>query len=351
MEKENERMKENKVRILRYLLQLIDRDDPKYAKKTVDAFAISTSSVYNYVQQLLRDGELVRDSSKKTGFSLPAKTFSFSYSTDAKLSEDRIFQTDIEPLLAGVPRNVYDIWYYCFTEMMNNAIEHSGAKDIVCRVTANALQTRIMISDNGIGIFRNISDYLKETTGEDVPERECAGYLFAGRFTTAKEHHTGEGIFFTSHLLDRFVIYSSGVVFTRNDFSDAQFDLAGDLPGGTAVNMVLSNTSSKKLVDVFNRFSDVETGFTKTEIPMAHLFPNGYPVSRSEARRLFGMIRDFREVTLDFAGIENVGQAFVHEFFVLLPKENPDQTVTLKNASKNVERMILRVKNTPPPTN
>lgn len=341
-------MKEDKERILLYLLQLIDRDDPGYAKKTVDAFTVSTSTVYNYVQRMIRDGKLVRDPGKKTGLTLPEERYSFSYATEAKLSEDRIFQADIEPLLAGLKRNVHDVWYYCFTEMMNNAIEHSGAKTIVCRAAVNALQTRIWIIDDGIGIFKNIRNYLLETTGEDVPERECGGYLLAGRFTTAKERHSGEGIFFTSHLLDQFAIWSSGIVFTRNDFFDAQFDLPDGFSGGTVVDMALSNTSPKRSADVFNRFSDVETGFSKTEIPMAHLFPNGYPVSRSEARRLFGMIRDFREVTLDFAGIENVGQAFVHEFFVLLPKENPEQTVTLKNETESVERMILRVKNTAP---
>lgn len=339
-------MKTEKERIFRYLLQQIDRNVPDYAKKTVETFGVSPSTVYNYVQGLARDGKLIRDPQKKSGWSLPSKQYSFSYSTDGKLSEDRIFHADIEPLIDGVPRNVYLIWYYCFTEMMNNAIEHSGAKEILCCVTVNDLKTRIELSDDGIGIFKNIRNYLLETTGEDVPERECAGYLFAGRFTTAKENHTGEGIFFTSHLLDRFAILSSGVVFSRNDFSETQFVLPEEVPEGTAVFMELSNNSSKRSVDVFNRFSNVEDGLFKTEIPMAHLFPNGYPVSRSEARRLFGMIRDFREVTLDFAGIESVGQAFVHEFFFVLPRQNPEQKITLKNASNAVERMILRVKNT-----
>lgn len=338
-------MKETKERILLYLLQLIDRNDPNYAKKTVEAFGVSSSTVYNYVQGLLLDKKLVRNTTSRLGLALPSTERSFFYSTSDKLSEDRIFHSDIEPLLAGYPKNVYAIWYYCFTEMMNNAIEHSDAKKIGCVVSWNALRTRIMIFDDGIGIFRNIHNYLRETTGEDVPERECAGYLLAGRFTTAKEHHSGEGIFFTSHLMDLFAICSSGIVFRRNDFSDAQFALP-DMPEGTAVCMELSNHTRKRVDEVFNRFSDVEEGFFKTEIPMAHLFPNGYPVSRSEARRLFGMIRDFREVTLDFAGIESVGQAFVHEFFVILSPRNSEQKIILKNVPDGVKRMILRVKNT-----
>lgn len=338
-------MKETKERILLYLLQLIDRNAPNYAKKTADTFGVSLSTVYNYVQGLLAEKKIVRNPKNKIGLSLPSTEHSFFYSIAENLSEDRIFHSDIEPLLAGLPRNVYEIWYYCFTEMMNNAIEHSGAKEIACIVSGNALRTRITVIDDGIGIFRNIQNYLRETTGEDVPAKECAGYLLAGRFTTAKESHSGEGIFFTSHLLDLFAICSSGIVFRRNDFSDAQLALP-DMPKGTAVCMEISNNSQKRADEVFNRFSDAEEGFFKTEIPMAHLFPNGYPVSRSEARRLFGMIRDFREVTLDFSGIESVGQAFVHEFFIVLPRQNPEQKITLKSVSNGVEKMIRRVKNT-----
>ena len=62
--------------------------------------------------------------------------------------------------------------------------------------------------------------------------------------------------------------------------------------------------------------------------------------------RLFDMVRKFQEVTLDFDGIESVGQAFVHEFFIILPSYNPNQIITLKNVSKSVDATISRVKNT-----
>lgn len=343
-------MKEDKERILRYLLQLIDRDEADYAKKTVKAFAASTSTVYSYVTQLVKAGRLERDAKKASGLALPTRQFCFIYRTADKLSEDLIFQRDIEPLLVDLPRNVYNVWYYCFTEMMNNAIEHSAAKEIQCLVETNEIKTRISIMDDGIGIFHNIHNYLLETTGEDVPERECAGYLLAGRFTTAKERHSGEGVFFTSHMLDDFLIYSSGIAFTRNAFTDKQYDFSEkqqkELEMGTIVLMALSNRSPKEPAEIFDRFSDADNGFYKTEIPMAHLFPNRYPVSRSEARRLFEMIRKFREVTLDFTNIEMVGQAFVHEFFLILAPQTPEQKITLQNVPPRVSATIARVKNT-----
>ena len=339
-------MKEDKERILIYLLQLIDRDDMDYAKKTVKAFPVSTSTVYNYVAKMIKNGDLARDPKRKTGLLLPSRHHTFSYCTDKPLSEDRVFLSSIKPLISALPKNVYEIWNYCFTEMMNNAIEHSSAKKITCEVEINRLETKIAIVDDGIGIFKNIRDYLLATTGEDVPEEECPGYLFAGRFTTAKERHSGEGVFFTSHLLDQLIIVSSGIVFSRNDFTDVQRVFTIKKMRGTAVYMALSNTSAKTAEEVFSRFSDADNGFNKTEIPMAHLFPNGYPVSRSEARRLFGMIQKFQDVTLDFANVENVGQAFVHEFFLILSPQNPNVTITLQNVSDKVAAMISRVKNT-----
>ena len=339
-------MKEDKARVIRYLLEQINLDEADYAKKTTRAFALSSSTVYNYVAQLLKAGELVRNPNTASGFALPLATKTFTFSTAQKLSEDIVFSAHIRPLLADLPKNVLDIWYYCFTEMMNNAIEHSAAKKIVCKVERNKLMTAIAISDDGIGIFRNIRNYILETTGEDVPEQECPAYLFAGRFTTAKERHSGEGVFFTSHMLDQFVILSSGVAFARNDFSDVQRIIPGNRKSGTTVLMLLSNATAKTAEEVFNRFSDADNGFNKTEIPMAHLFPNGYPVSRSEARRLFSMISKFQEVTLDFTNVENLGQAFVHEFFLILAPQNPSQSITLKGVSPRVAAMISRVKNT-----
>ena len=56
------------------------------------------------------------------------------------------------------------IWRYAFMEMMNNAIEHSGCNTIYCRVVTDALYTEITITDDGIGIFKNVQNYLQIKT-------------------------------------------------------------------------------------------------------------------------------------------------------------------------------------------
>ena len=44
-----------------------------------------------------------------------------------------------------------DIWHYGFTEMLNNAKDHSGGTMILVKVAKTAVTTNVMIADNGIG--------------------------------------------------------------------------------------------------------------------------------------------------------------------------------------------------------
>ena len=141
-------------------------------------------------------------------------------------------------------------------------------------------------------------------------------------------------------------IVSQQVVFSRDNFDDINFesDILGEY--STVVLMELNNNSNKTTREVFNRFSNVDEGFIKTQIPIAHIFSGTGPISRSEARRLGELIVKFKEVDLDFVNVEEVGQAFVHELFIVWQRNNPDVKLNILNACDDVDFMIRRVKNT-----
>ena len=69
-------------------------------------------------------------------------------------------------------------------------------------------------------------------------------------------------------------------------------------------------------------------------------------MSRSEASRLLGSISVFTDVNLDFAGVEEIGQGFPHELFVLGILNYPQINLKTTNTCKTVEDMIKRVINT-----
>ena len=112
-----------------------------------------------------------------------------------------------------------DIWHFCTTEMLNNAIEHSGGKIISIKVAKTAANTQISLTDDGVGIFRKIQSELNL-----ADERHAILELAKGKLTTDPKGHTGQGIFFTSRLLDSFDILSGGVFFTHAFGKDRGLD-------------------------------------------------------------------------------------------------------------------------------
>ena len=335
----------NKEQIMQYILKLIAAGDERLVPKTVETFdgEISKSSVYNYLSELCERGIIKKADGS---YELSDTAYTFTYENNGKLEEDRIFSRDVEPLFSDFPRNVLSAWRYAFTEMMNNAIEHSLSSKITVTVIMSAVKTVVAIADNGRGIFENIRQYMLSERGEELTHEECATLLFAGKFTTAKSIHSGEGIFFTSHLMDSFKIISDGVVFSRDNFTDYSYERLINEEQSTTVVMELDNNSKKTAREIFDRFSNVDDGFIKTQIPIAHIFPGAGPVSRSEARRLGALIESFREAELDFVNVEELGQAFVHELFVVWKNNNPNVKLTVINAEGDAAFMIKRVANT-----
>lgn len=337
----------NQKKVKNYILGLIKSGRKDYVKAAIECFDISKSSVYNYVKQMESDGLIER---RGNTYVLQTIAYHYALKNDGSLSEDRVYNEFVAQHIQ-FSKNVNSIWSYAFTEMMNNAIEHSESENIDIAIYQNCLDTKILIRDDGVGIFKKIQNFMKECRNESITLRECVSLLFAGKFTTAEQYHTGEGIFFTSHIMDEFVIYSDDNFFTRNNFTSSQIEDGNlhnfmKMKNGTVVRMTLNNNSKKVLSEVFNTFAPIDEGFIKTTIPVAHMFSGGNPVSRSEARRLLNCISLFNDIVLDFSGVEEIGQGFAHELFVLGKQKYPHINLKTIKTCKAVENMITRVINT-----
>lgn len=111
---------------------------------------------------------------------------------------------------------------------------------------------------------------------------------------------------------------------------------------GTGILMKLSNESAKNIKEIMDTYADVDNGLTRTGIPLKNIYPH-YPVARSQARRLLLRFEDFKEVILDFDGIQEIGQAFAHEIFFVFRNKHPDVSIVPVNASADVQKMIDHV--------
>ncbi|MDP8299987.1 MAG: winged helix-turn-helix transcriptional regulator [Candidatus Tantalella remota] len=114
---------------------------------------------------------------------------------DGKLQEDLIFADIVNNtgIFNNVHKNIIRITEYAFTEMLNNAIEHSGSKKIEILMERHKSNILFTVQDRGIGIFNNI-----RVQKHLLSEMEAIQDLLKGKLTTAPSLHSGEGIFFTS---------------------------------------------------------------------------------------------------------------------------------------------------------
>ena len=341
--------KRNAIR--KYMLDKIRCDDADFIKKTAENFEISETSVRRYIKDCLDKGIVTEDAERKTGLFLTTVSEQWNMVNAGMLEEDELYWTHISPFLGELSGNVQDIWYYAFTEIMNNAIDHSGGDQIRFGIQKDALYTEISITDNGVGIFRNIQDYFRKKSGISLNSEQAAMELYKGRMTTDPARHSGEGIFFVSKMLSEFAVWSDNTVYSyRCDDRDrfVQSHLISyytKMEGiGTMAVMKLENDSKRTSREVFDTFAPLEEGFVKTLIPMKEMCPLGDPVARSQARRILRRLDEFREIIFDFRDIDFMGQGFADEVFRVFQNQHPDIMLNVINANETVLGMIRHVK-------
>lgn len=240
--------------------------------------------------------------------------------------------------LAGLPPNVEAIAHYAFTEMLNNAIDHSMADRCAIEVQLDAARFSFSVKDSGIGVFQSIASK-KELDDEPAAMIE----LIKGKTTTMPDVHSGEGIFFVSRAADRFVLRSHRLQLEWDRDRDDVFVSDPRFTKGTLVQFEIRKDSRTRLSDVFAAFAPEEYDyrFEKTRVQVK-LLRSDY-VSRSEAKRLLHNLDRFSEIELDFRGVRHVGQGFADEVFRVFAAAHPGIVIRAANAAEPVTAMVRHV--------
>jgi len=322
--------------------QIAAKMDSGLASRTAENFGISRQAVGRHLQKLLHKGVILgHGHTRARRYELAVlKKHLQVYPLNPEFQEDVVWSQDLRPLLTTLPENILTICQYGVTEMLNNAKDHSGALEVTVRLEQTIAELSFIVQDEGVGIFRKI----KEAYGLD-DERHAILDLVKGRLTTDPEHHTGEGIFFTSRVFDLFIILSGSLSLVhRREGADWLIDDAKPL-SGTSVAMKIQPTSTHTIKEVFDRYSTEQDdyAFRRTHLLVALAQTEGASlISRSQAKRVMARCDRFREVSLDFRGVESIGPAFADEIFRVWRRAHPNITLAPSGMNKEVEKMIRR---------
>jgi anti-sigma regulatory factor (Ser/Thr protein kinase) len=344
--KAKDRSRLKKTVVDEYILENVVTHASNIANLAASHFKVSQQAINRHLNRLINDGKIAKTGTRKaTKYSLVTSKYCWKFDLrQLPLDEHQIWDQTVNPHVKEFSANARSILVFCFTEMVNNVIDHSSAKAIIIEFDLEPKSPfiRLVIYDNGIGIFRKIKDAFNLDD-----ERESILELTKGKITTDPARHSGEGIFFTSRMADKFSVASGQYVFTRhNRESDWFIDdrSSADDGEGTIIVIELDKSTTRTTEDTFKLYTDPETlTFSKTHVfvKLAKLEEETY-VSRSQAKRLMSGLQKFKHVILDFEKVRSVGQGFVDEVFRIFKTENPDIRLESINMNDNVKFMITR---------
>jgi anti-sigma regulatory factor (Ser/Thr protein kinase) len=328
--------RQNVKEVIRHLLE--ERGEISSAE-IQDATGLTRQAVHYHLQPLVRAGEIEQlGRGRGARYQLPQRrTTRYPISG---LEEHRVWKEMLQadPRLQELPSNVRAIHNYAFTEMLNNAIDHSKGRWIDVSKYWTDDRLTFEIDDDGVGAFRKV----REKFG--LPDDFAAlQEISKGKTTTDPEHHTGQGLFFTSKAVDHFMLEANGLRWRIDNLVADQAVGDASRTSGTRVLWSLDNPSKRILKDVFDAYADPEVeGFSRSRAVVS-LFKSGDSfVSRSEAKRISRGLERFREVIVDFSGVREVGQGFVDELFRVWASDHPEVRLTPTNMSSSVEAMVRR---------
>lgn len=327
--------------IRRFILFQVHDFPHDIARVTAKKFGISRQAVNRHVKLLMSLGRMdAEGNTRNRQYRERPHALNRTHLLAQHPKEDEVWRREVAPILEEVPRSIKEICEYGFTEMFNNALDHSGADAVQIRIERTSRQIEFIINDNGVGIFHKVQQAFALNEA-----RDAAFELTKGKLTTDPARHSGEGVFFTSRMFDQFEIESGDLRLVCTGGDEWRAEQAPRRPG-TFVRMVVSTTRTVTRKDVFDRFSskDGDYTFCGTRIPLALACdtPDENLISRSQAKRVLARVEEFREVSLDFVNIASIGQAFADEIFRVFARRHPNTTLHWVRAEPEVEQMVRR---------
>jgi anti-sigma regulatory factor (Ser/Thr protein kinase) len=271
------------------------------------------------------------------------------------LQEDLPWRRDFAPFF-DLPPQVARLAQHAFTELLNNAVDHSGGTRVTVSMRQTPLHLQLLVSDDGCGLFQRVHEHL----GIDDP-RLAMFELSKGKLTTQPSRHAGQGLFFVSQLADIFDLHANHSAYQqRRDDHTLWHAVRPMAPQGTSVYVAIALDTQRSLpaLQLAHSALSVEAHaaakadaadparcrFDRTRVPLQLLAGGSTLASRAEARRVAARLTSFEAAELDFAGIGDLGQGFADELFRVFARQHPQLTLLPTHMAPGVAAMVDSVR-------
>ena len=258
----------------------------------------------------------------------------------AGLQEDAPWRRDFAPFF-DLPPEVRRMAQHAFTELVNNAVDHSGGSQVTVSMRQTPLHMQLLVSDDGCGLFERIAQSFA------IDDPQVAMFeLSKGKLTSAPQRHCGHGLFFASRLADVFDVHANQAAFQHRTWSDQAWRPARAAPHrGTSVYLSIALDTPRTLDGVLRAHSldAAGYGFERTQVPLMLLGGSEMLMSRADARRVTSRLTQFGQAEIDFSGVDAIGHGFADELFRVFRREHPGVELLAKKMAPAVGAMVASV--------
>lgn len=258
------------------------------------------------------------------------------------LQEDLPWSRDFAPNFT-LPREIARLAQHAFTELLNNAVDHSGGTQVTVSMRQTPLHLQLLVSDDGCGLFHRI-----EGTFQIADPSLAMLELSKGKLTTQPDRHSGRGLFFTSRMADVLDLHANERAYQYRGWDRRTWHKGKPIARpGTSIFLAISVESTRTVDGVLRSHSATGNGFAfdQTVVPLQLMLSgdNGLE-SRAQAKRVASRLQSFRRAEVDFTGIPEIGHGFADELFRVFPHAYPALELVPVGMSSRVAEMIDSVR-------
>lgn len=312
------------------------------AEHLAQRLSISRSTAGKTLRRLVAAQWLVREGTPRRPLHRPGllRQAVHTYALQS-LDEALPWSRDFAPLFVLSPtvaRNAQ----HAFTELLNNAIDHSGGASVTVSVRQTPAHLQLLVSDDGCGLFARI--------GESFAIHDPAQAMLElskGKLTSQPERHTGRGLYFTARIADILDLHANDSAFQHRAWERHPWQRTRPATRrGTSVFVAISLDSRVSLDAVMRDHSldGAGYGFERTVVPLQMLASAHSGLeSRAQARQIAARLAQFRRVELDFVDIADVGHSFADELFRVFAREHPNVELVPTHTSPRVAALLASV--------
>jgi anti-sigma regulatory factor (Ser/Thr protein kinase) len=319
---------------------LVERRGAVANRDVARALGVSPATAHRLLQALVLSGVLERRGKGRAArYLLRGLRRRFALKG---LSEERVWTIFAAHVARVRPHASPDLasLQYAATEVINNAIDHSRGRWVDVSLEFGGGETRLVVTDDGVGVFRRLCQDFGFATPQDAIVQ-----LEKGKLTTDPSRHSGEGLFFSSKAVARFRLESQRLAWIVDNLAHDSALAESPTDRGTRVVLEVIPGKTPRLEDVFAAYTDPETlRFAKTRVTVRLVALGRTLISRSEARRVAEGLTKFEHATLDFSGVDVVGQGFCDELFRVFARAHPKLVLEPVGMNDPIAFMVARAR-------